>query len=83
MTHWEPVNSVMLKMENAKFTFRRAGRRIRRWHKFVTGLIDGVLVTVCVCAAKMRDVIESFGLDVVRRIEHQTMLSDAWLRGAC
>ena len=37
MTHWEPVNSVMLKMENAKFTFRRAGRRIRRWHKFVTG----------------------------------------------
>lgn len=77
MTHFVKINGEMHKMESAKFTFRRAGRYIRRWHKFVTGIIGGILVTVCLSAAKILDVISAIGSAAVRRIEQQGMLCDA------
>ena len=83
-THWVKINGETYKMKDSKVTFLPAGRRIRRWHKFVTGLVRGVMTTICLGCAKMFEVVESVGLDVIRRIEQQGMLTNARiLRGAC
>lgn len=77
MTHFVKINGKTVEMKNAKFEYLPGGRRIRRWHRFVTGLIDGVLKTVCLGIALIANVIAEIGADIARRIEQQRMLMDA------
>lgn len=88
MAHIVKINGVTYIMENATVFYRRAGRRVRAWHKYVRGVVNGIIKTVCLHAVRAAAAMLDVGRDLVRAFDklddmksRQAILMDAALMG--
>jgi hypothetical protein len=78
------INGATYILNNAVVFYRRAGRAVRRWHKFVRGVANGILYTLCQGIANIGDVVRNVASEKMQAVEkmdsalsQQRMLLDA------
>jgi len=82
------INGKTYHLESATIIYRRAGRHRRAWHKYVRGLVDGLVMTICLHVARMADVLKNVGASILNAtstiddaMSRQRILIDAALWG--
>ena len=86
--HFIRINGKSYTMHDAVVFYRRAGRTVRRWHKFMRGWVQGKLVTICLHIASAVEIAQNVASETIAvlagtddAISRQRILMDATILG--